>query len=213
VLKGAIIGVDIANPLASVVVFQYNPDSLTRTLTPQTASGEGGANSAQGDALRLKGPPTETIQVDIELDAADQLEQGDGDATTMGLHPALAALEMLVYPKSALVIANAALAMAGIIEIVPPAGPLALFIWGAKRVLPVRLTEIRITEDAFDPQLNPIRAQVSLNLRVLNYQDLGLLSAGGMLFMAHQVAKEVMATIASVGNIPALPSALVPPGL
>jgi hypothetical protein len=213
VMKGAIVGVDIANPLASVVVFQYNPDTLTRTITPQTAGGASGSESAQGDALRLKGPPSETIRLDAELDAADQLEQGDPNAVTMGLHPALAALEMLVYPKSALVIANAALALAGLIEIVPPSGPLVLFIWGAKRVVPVRLTEISVTEEAFDPQLNPIRAKVTLNMRVLTYQDLGLLSAGGMLFMAHQVAKEVMATISSVSNIPSLPSTLVPPGL
>jgi hypothetical protein len=108
---------------------------------------------------------------------------------------------MLLYPKSALVIANEVLAAAGIIEVIPPEAPLTLFIWGFKRVVPVRLTTFSITEEAFDTGLNPIRAKVNLGLRVLNYQDLGLQSVGGALFMAHQVIKEVMATIGGVSNI------------
>jgi hypothetical protein len=195
--KGAIVGLDPFNPLASVVVFQYNPDTLTRTLTAQTVGG----NSAQGEALRLKGPPQESITVNVEIDAADQLEKADGIATSMGIYPVLSSLEMLLYPKSALVIANEVLANVGVIEIIPPEAPLTLFIWGIKRVLPVRLTTFSITEEAFDPNLNPIRAKVNLGLRVLNYQDLGLLSVGGALFMAHQVIKEVMATINGVGNV------------
>jgi hypothetical protein len=194
--KGAIIGLDPFNPLASVVIFQYNPDTLTRTLTAQTS---GGTNP--GEALRIKGPPQETITVNIEVDAADQLEKADGIATTMGLYPTLSSLEMLLYPKSALVIANEVLANLGMIEIVPPEAPLTLFIWGIKRVVPVRLTTFSITEEAFDTSLNPIRAKVNLGLRVLNYQDLGLLSVGGALFMVHQVMKEVMATIGGVASI------------
>ncbi|HKE93600.1 MAG TPA: hypothetical protein VKB34_04775 [Povalibacter sp.] len=178
-------------------MFQYNPDTLTRTLTAQTTGGT--PNS--GEALRLKGPPQESITVNIEIDAADQLERADALATSLGVHPTLASLEMLLYPKSALVIANEVLAAAGVIEVIPPEAPLTLFIWGIKRVVPVRLTTFSITEEAFDTGLNPIRAKVSLGLRVLNYQDLGLPSVGGALFMAHQVIKEVMATIGGVGNI------------
>ena len=195
--KGAIIGLDPFNPLASVVVFQYNPDTLTRTLTAKTV----GSAAAQGEALRIAGPPTENSTVNIEIDAADQLEKVDGIATTMGLYPTLSSLEMLLYPKSALVIANEVLANVGMIEIVPPEAPLTLFIWGIKRVVPVRLTTFSITEEAFDTNLNPIRAKVALGLRVLNYQDLGMLSVGGALFMAHQVIKEVMATVGGVATI------------
>jgi hypothetical protein len=198
VMKGAIIGLDPANPLASVIIFQYNPDALTRTLTAQTA---GSDNADKGEALRLKGPPKETIKLDVEIDAADQLEKADPLATSLGLYPTLASLEMLLYPKSALTIANEVLAAAGIIEIIPPEAPMTLFVWGPKRTLPVRLTEFTITEEAFDSNLNPIRAKVGLSLRVLNYQDLGLLSVGGALFMAHQVAKEVMATIGGAATI------------
>ena len=198
VMKGAIIGLDPLNPLASVIIFQYNPDLLTRTLTAQTS---GSDNADRGEALRLKGPPKETIKLDVEIDAADQLEQANPQATSMGLYPTLASLEMLLYPKSARTIANDALAATGIIEIIPPEAPMTLFVWGLKRTLPVRLTEFTITEEAFDPNLNPIRAKVGLSLRVLNYQDLGMSSAGGALFMAHQVAKEVMATLGGAATI------------
>lgn len=199
VQKGAIVGLDPVNPLASVIVFQYNPDKLTRTLTAQTVGG--GAGAAQGEALRLKGPPKESIKLVVEIDAADQLERVDGLATTMGLHPTLAALEMLLYPKSALAIANEVLARVGVIEIIPAEAPLTLFIWGPKRIVPVRLKSFSITEEAFDTRLNPILAKVDLGLDVLNYQDLGMLSAGGAIFMAHQIIKEVMATIGGVNNL------------
>jgi hypothetical protein len=198
VLKGAIIGLDPFNPLASIIIFQYNPDTMTRTLTAQTT---GSDTADKGEALRLKGPPRETIKVDVEIDAADQLEVADATATTVGLHPTLASLEMLLYPKSALAIANEALAAVGVIEVIPAEAPLTLFVWGAMRTLPVRLDEFSITEEAFDTILNPIRAKVSLSLQVLNYQDLGLASVGGALFMVHQVAKEVMATISGVSTI------------
>jgi hypothetical protein len=203
-MKGAIIGIDPFNPLASVIVFQYNPDTLTRTITAQTA-GEG---ADKREVLRLKGPPQETIKLDIEIDATDQLEQAKEPATSMGIYPTLASLEMMLYPKSAVVIANEVLLNLGIIEVIPPEAPLTILVWGSKRVVPVRLTELSITEEAFDPNLNPIRAKVNLGLRVLTYQDLGLLSPGGALFMAHQLAKEVMATIGGVGAIPALPKIL-----
>jgi hypothetical protein len=202
--KGAIIGLDPFNPLASVIVFQYNPDMLTRTVTAQTSGG----NAYRGEALRLKGPPQETIRLDVEIDAVDQLEQAREPATSMGIYPSLAALEMLLYPKSGLVIANEVLLNFGVIEVIPPEAPMTLLVWGAKRIVPVQLTELSITEEAFDPNLNPIRARVGMSLKVLTYQDLGLLSPGGAAFMAHQVVKEAMAVVGSTGNITNLPSIL-----
>jgi hypothetical protein len=199
-IKGAIIGMDLFNPLSSVAVFQYNPETVTRTLQPQTA-GEG---AGRAEAMRLKGAPVETIKMDIEIDATDQLEKGAGTASSLGIYPQLSALEMLVYPKSALVIANTVLLAAGTIEIVPPMGPFTLLVWGLKRVLPVRLTEFTITEEAHDGGLNPIRAKVSLGLRVLNYNDLLLTNPGYHVFLAHQITKEVFATMGSIGNIGAV---------
>jgi hypothetical protein len=200
VLKGAIVGIDLFNPLASVIVFQYNPDTMTRTVRAQ-GSGEGGARS---EAMRLKGAPIENIKLDVEIDATDQLETADGLATSLGIYPQLSALEMLVYPKSALVIANSVLMAVGTLEIMPPIGPFTLLIWGLKRVLPVRLTDLSITEEAYDVALNPIRAKASLGLRVLSYNDLSLTNPGYYVFLTHQIVKETMATIGSVGNIGAV---------
>lgn len=200
VLKGAIIGVDPFNPLASIAVFQYNPHTVTRSLQVQ-ASGEGGDKS---EAMRLKGPPIETIKLEVEIDAADQLEKADSITNALGIYPQLSALEMLIYPKSALVIGNAIAAALGTVEILPPTAPFTLLVWGLKRVVPVRLTELSITEEAFDPDLNPILAKVSLGLRVLSYNDLPITDPGYAIFMAHQIAKEVFATMGSVGNLGAV---------
>ncbi len=189
-LKGALIGVDIFNPLASIVVFQYNPDTMTRRLEPRTLSGDG----EKGEAIRLSGPPKETITLSVEIDATDQLEEVNSIAVVSGITPTLAALEMMLYPKSALVIANSILAAVGTIEVIPAEGPMILFIWGPTRVLPVRLTGLTITEEAFDTLLNPTRAKAELSLSVLSYSDLKLVTPGNALFMVHQITKEVLAT-------------------
>jgi hypothetical protein len=195
--KGAIIGMDLTNPLASVIIFQYNPHSLTRSLQAQTSNQDG----ARPEVLRLNGPPTETITIsELEIDATDQLERAQPTAVSMGISPQLSALEMLLYPKSALVIANTALLAAGTIEVIPPEAPFVLFIWGAKRVLPVRLTSFTITEQAYDPSLNPIQATVNLSMQVLNYTDFPIDHPGYSLFLAHQIVKETMAVVGSVSN-------------
>jgi hypothetical protein len=194
-IKGALIGFDLFNPLASVVVFQYNPDTMTRRLEAR-ASGDDGE---RGEATRLTGPPKETITLSVEIDAADQLEKSEALAARTGIHPTLAALEMMVYPKSALVITNTILSLIGTVEIIPAEAPLILFVWGPMRVLPVRLGSLSITEEAFDPLLNPIRAKVDLTLNVLSYQGLKLTHPGHALFLAHQISKELMAT-ANIAN-------------
>ena len=188
VLKGAVVGVSVVDPLSSIVIFQYNPETLTRTIHVSAAGREGD----KSEALRLKGPPDESVKLEVEIDAADQLEQGDASAAQLGIYPALSRLELLLYPSSTLVIANEVLTALGVIEVVAPEAPLTLLVWGPKRVLPVRMNTFTVTEEAFDPSLNPIRAKVSLDLLVLNYHDLGLVSVGGALFMAHQIAKEAM---------------------
>jgi len=200
-LRGAIVGIDPFNPIASVVTFQYNPATLTRTLQPQTA---GEAGSDRAEALRLKGAPIETIKLGVELDATDQLERGDGLTEAVGIYPQLSALEMLIYPKSALVIANSTALGLGTVEVIPPTAPLTLLIWGPQRVLPVRIDEFSITENAHDVNLNPIRAKVSLGLRVLSYNDLSLKHPGYYLFLAHQQVKETMASIGSINNLAAI---------
>jgi hypothetical protein len=110
-------------------------------------------------------------------------------------------MEMLVTPSSASVIANAVLAAVGTIEILPPDAPITLFIWGPKRVLPVAIKELSVTEEAHDANLDPIRARVSLGMRVLTYADLSMFHPGYALSMAHQVAKEVLARASSIGSL------------
>lgn len=189
-LKGAIVGLDPLNPLASVVVFQYNPESLTRRLEARSTGGSDGGD--RSEAFRLSGPPRETITLNVEVDIADQLEQANSIAIGNGLYPTLSALEMLLYPKSLKVIADAVLAEFGIIEILPPEAPLTLFVWGRQRVLPVRLSSLSITEEAYDTSLNPIRAKLDLSLYVLSYADLKITHPGYSLFLAHQISKEVL---------------------
>jgi len=196
-IKGAIVTIDALAPIPNIIPFQYNPDTMTRKLDARSVGG-----NEQGDrseAFRLTGPPKETITLNIEVDATDQLEVGNPIAVASGVYPALSALEILLYPPSARIIANATLAQGGILEILPPEAPMSLFVWGLQRVLPVRLTSFSITEEAYDPLLNPIRAKVDLSLQVLSYSDLKLTNAGYYLFLAHQIAKEINAT-ASLSN-------------
>lgn len=196
-LKGALIGVDPLNPLGAVVVFQYNPDTMTRKLEPRAVAAEGD----RGEAFRLTGAPKETITLSIEIDATDQLEQANPLALASGIYPTLAALEIMLYPKSAVVLINSALSVAGTIEVIPAESPMILFVWGPQRVLPVRVTSFSITEEAHDQMLNPIRAKVDLSLAVLSYQDLPLLSAGRVMFLAHHIVKEVMAATNLFSNL------------
>jgi hypothetical protein len=191
-VRGAIVAKDPDKSTPTVITFQYNPDTMKRSVQAQAMSSE---KADRSEVLRIKGAPVETIDVEIEIDATDQLETGLPPATAVGIYPALSALEMLVYPTSDKVTANEALLAKGQIEVVPPESRLTYFVWGAQRVLPVRVSSLTITEEAHDPSLNPIRAKVSLSMRVLNYDDLGLSSAGGSMFMAHQVVKEAMARL------------------
>ena len=195
-LKGVLVGVDKLFPVPSIVVFQYNPDTLTRTITPKSADG-----GDMAEATRLQGPPEEKISAEIEFDATDALEHAQFPAIPLGVNPALAALESLLYPKAAITIANLALAAAGMLEIIPPEGPLVVFAWGPGRIVPVKILSLTVTEEAFDILLNPIRAKVRLEMKVLTYNDLGITSPGGALYMVHHVAKEVLAAIGSVGNV------------
>lgn len=196
-LKGGIVLIDPeTGNIQRIITMQYNPDTLSRTLQVQGV-GEGGDRS---EALRLKGPPVETIKLDAELDAVDREELANpaspGTITPeqLSIHSQLAALETIVYPASSSLLENNRLAQSGTLEIAPMQAPLTLFIWSRSRILPVRLTEFGITEEAFDTMLNPIRAKVSLGMRVLSVNDLGFAHKGSSLFMAYHQQKESLAS-------------------
>lgn len=188
----------LTSAVQKVISLQYNPDSITRTMQVHGAGGEG---SSRSEALRLTGPPTETIKLEAEIDGTDQIEAGDKLTTKVGIQPQLAALETIIYPSSAHLIANAVMAQVGTIEIVPMEAALTLFIWNANRIIPVRFTEFSITEEAFDVNLNPIRAKVSLGMRVLNVDDLGFNNKGGNLYMGYQLNKERLAAMFVSGSL------------
>ena len=139
--------------IRKVISLQYNPDSLTRKLQVQ-GTGEGGDRT---EALRLKGPAAETITLEAEIDATDRLEFPDSNRNTveLGIHPELALLETLVNPLSSELQDNDRLAREGIIEILPTETLLTIFVWSKQRVLPVRITEFSINEEAFDISLTP----------------------------------------------------------
>jgi hypothetical protein len=201
-LKGGLVLVDATSgAIQRVITLQYNPDTLSRTLQAKTVGTE---SADRSEALRLKGPAVETIKLEAEIDAADQLEQGDARTTQVGIHPQLAALETIIYPTSGELLANERLAQSGTLEIIPMEAPLTLFVWSKNRVLPVRVTEFSITEEAFDVALNPIRAKISLGLRVLSVDDFGFDQLGGSLFMTHLQQKERLAALSPGGALSTL---------
>ena len=210
-VKGGIVTMDVdTSAVKSVIALQYNPDSLTRSL--QIQSMPGGQDGVRVDALRLRGPAIETIKLEAELDATDQLEFPNQNqlAVQYGLQPQLAQLEMLINPTVETLLADDAMANAGTLEIIPLEQPLTLFVWSKSRVVPVRLTEFSVTEEFFDTSLNPIRAKVSLGLRVLTVDDLGFEHPGARIFMAYLSNKEQLAsqaqsvslTVLGLGGLP-----------
>jgi len=205
-LKGGIVLLDPDSAaVLRIIVLQYNPDTLTRSFQVQAVGQDGGDRS---EAFRIKAPPVETIKLEAEVDVTDQLELPDEGqnrtAVELGLHPQLAVLETILYPPSERLLENNRLAKAGTLEIAPMESPLTLFIWSKSRIIPVRLTELSITEEAFDTSLNPIRAKISLGMRVLSVQDLGFDHKGGGLYMSYQKEKERLAARLSGGGFGAL---------
>ncbi len=175
------------------IPLQYNPDTLSRSYQVQGVGGDGGGERAQ--PFRLKGPAIETISLEAEIDATDQLEFPDRNpnAVAHGIAPQLAALETLVHPSVADILSVADQAANGTLEIIPPEAPLVIFVWSKGRIAPVRVTDFSVTEEAFDPVLNPIRAKVSLSLRVLSTDDLGFTHRGGTIFVSYLRTREQLA--------------------
>lgn len=201
-LKGGLALLDPASGvLKRLIVLQYTPEKLNRKLAP--AATPAGARS---EPLRLTGPAVETITLEAELDAADQLEFPDANPATVenGLFPILSALELVLHPTSAQLETNNKLMNLGTLEIVPMESALVLFVWGKNRILPVRITDLGVTEEEFAPSLIPIRAKVSLGMRVLSTGDLQFGHRGSGLFMSHLAQKESLAlrlsgTLAQIG--------------
>lgn len=202
-LKGALVVFTSPIPVPSnIIIFQYNPETMTRKISqPAGGSQAGGGGSANpcstaGDTRNNLLLPTENYQLAVELDAADQLEVKDPVTVKLGLHPALAALELLMYPPPIEIVLNKALALFGSAFVTSPQVPIVLFVWGAPRVVPVIVNSVTITESAFDQLLNPIQAKVDLDMRSMTETEL---QHAGILFEAlsyiNLVAKQVIAEL------------------
>jgi hypothetical protein len=199
-LKGGLVLLDPeSGAVRQVITLQYNPETISRSFQIQAV----GESADRSQALRIKAPAVESYKLDVVLDAADALELPDQNADTVrfGLQPQLAVLEGLLNPESAQLQSNNSMAASGVLEILPVEKPLTVFVWSRTRVIPVRLTELSITEENFGPDLNPIRAKVSLGLRVLSVNDLGFEHRGGSLFMAYLRQKEQLAAKARAGAL------------
>lgn len=198
VIKGGFVVMDgEGKQVRRVHAFQYNPDSLSRTLASRGASASAGDNF---EGLRLTGPPSETIAFEVEFDATDALERPNENpaAVEHGIGPELAALESLITPLANTITEADALADRGVIEIYPEPGELLLLVLGPARILPVRIASFSITEEAFDRRLNPIRAKASLTFQVLGTDDLAITGRAGELFLTHLKRRENL--VAEIGG-------------
>jgi hypothetical protein len=187
-----------------LIVFQFNPEAMKRTLAHRAppAPNAGASGAAKEDVLRVAGPPLETITMTVDMHAADQLEAPDANATVAenGLHPALATLELLMYPPTLNAQNIADQAKRGVVQVSPADLPLVLLIWGKSRVVPVKLTSFSVSEEAFDTRLNPVAAKVELGMQVLTYMEFTDSSVGRDAFISYQKQKESLAGMHAPGS-------------
>ncbi len=175
-------------PVPNIIIFQFNPETMTHTWTQPESAAD------RSNPLAVKGSPGESFSFTIAMDANDMIADGSpiavGLATTSGIYSRLAALEMLQYPvdssnqgllgsvSASVSVGSGALALGGsaggqVKRKVPQAEiPTALFVWGAGRIVPVRVTSLTITEKLYDPLLNPTHAEAQLGLRVLTPEEI-----------------------------------------
>ncbi len=201
VIKGGIVLMDRdSGQIRRVIALQYNPETLSRSLSVRGAGDDGD----RLEALRLTGPPMETLNLEAMLDATDALEDSRETAVELGVAADIAALETILSPSAETLERQDALASRGAIEILPAVSPLVLFVWGGRRILPVRITDFSVVEEMFDRALNPVRARITLGMRVLTVADLPFASRGGALAMVQLRMKETLAERAAGGSLMSL---------
>lgn len=166
-LKGALVSVSSPVPLPSMIRFQYNPEKLTRKVTPAFYSG----GNSRAEPARFGGAPAETIDLEAKFDATDGLESGGISTKMFGIRPRLSALELYAYPSLVAVGKDLLLYKAGKVGAVPVPAARTLLIFGMSRIVPVRITSVSITEELFDSNLNPIRATANLSMEVISYSQ------------------------------------------
>ncbi|MEU0405811.1 hypothetical protein ABZ318_37545 [Streptomyces sp. NPDC006197] len=227
ILRGAFVEFGLSLP-PLVVVFQYNPVQLSRNraLTFGVPGDLGEANgpgqSSPGsrptrdlrefhggfsDLQRLQEQQLvtvaeQTIGFDIRLDATDRLDESDTLTEQFGIAPQIATLELMVQPKQESLLGSAVSALLG-----KPKGfsftrranpPMVLFIFGRKRVLPVNINTMQITETEFSADLNPLRATVAVGLTVIEGKNMPYLYSKAM---TEAMSVLNLASIVDVSNV------------
>jgi hypothetical protein len=103
-----------------------------------------------------------------------------------------------MIPQSAMQINLASLAggsSSSPYQLPPNTLPTVLFFWGPFRIVPVAITSMTITETEYDTLLNPVRADVSVNLQVLIPTQLAGDTIANGAYKYSQGVKEVMAAL------------------
>lgn len=163
-----------ATPIPNVIIFQYNPETISHNWSAAQEDyernyGGWGGRPASGTAnpLAVRGMPSETFSFSLAMNAEDQLAEGDGLAGESGIYSRLAALEMLLYPVPDPTADGGGERAVSAMQL-----PTVLFVWGAGRILPVRVNGLSITERLYDVRLNPTYAEAQIDLRVLTPDEL-----------------------------------------
>ena len=187
-LRGALVeySSEVLGPLPNIVMFQFNPEQLVRTLNIPQRRAAGREDARQQEPRQTSAPPTESFRITAHFSAADDLGKGGAAAAiprVFGIGPQLAALEKMVYPAGGIVSGAIGAAIDAIGDALGLGGdggtatrpvpreqvPRILFVWGPSRVLPVQIQSVSITEQKFDAFLNPVQAQVEIGLAIASY--------------------------------------------
>jgi hypothetical protein len=197
VSKGALIEFrdGLGGNVERVVVFQYNPETMTRklsTLRDDTDAGTQAANQPSSER-QTSTAPVETINLTLELDATDQLEHPSEHPMVVkrGVLPTLSAIEMMMYLERHSTIERS-MERTTSERTTSTRQPTVLFIFGNSRIMPVRLTKLSIIEEAFDTNLNPIRAKVELEMKVLNDTEMEKNSLGYNAYLGYIANKRFL---------------------
>jgi hypothetical protein len=217
-VRGALVeyGSDFLGPLPNVVVFQFNPESITRTIQiPPRPTGAAARETTQAGET-----PVERFTIRVELDASDNLNApiDVSLARVFGVGPALVALEKMARPSGAGLIGAALDAIGGALGLGGDAPtqpiprekyPRILFIWGPARVLPVIVESMQISELQYDYLLNPTRAEVTIGLAVNQPSRCSddIIAKGALTYT--DTVKEVQA-LANLANSAALALEIIP---
>lgn len=164
-------------PIPSMIAFQYNPATVSRSIDPYRPEGPEGEKYATV-ARAQPGPPTETISLTLELDATDYLEDPGNHpvGSLVGVSSPIASLEKIMYPTGKVLDAvigaiKGALGLGGPSAVPRSQVPVVLFFWGPSRIVPVRVTSLTIEEQGHTPLLYPVLATARLSMRVLAPSD------------------------------------------